>query len=325
MRILHVNDVASVASLLVEASAGRDALFQPALRRSGGRAARGMIGLARSRLADWRRVGQTIRAGNFSHLHVHYGTFALLGAGRPYSLHLHGGDLLHDLGSGLKGVITRAALRRAVHVVVSTPDLLPLARSWRPDARYIPNPMPLPAESARRSRAAASELMLVSKMDPRKGWERQLQLVHALVEVVPDLRVVFLDHGRLSLAAREPMRRSLTALGATPLPPMPRPAFLKRMAQADLILGQLEVGALGMSELEAMARGIPTIADARAHGAAETTPPVIDPEDAVALVPRLLQSDDQWSQLSWHSRAYVKQVHDPQTVLHLLEMVLASR
>ena len=322
MRILHVNDVASVASRLVEASQARDTLYQPVLRRRPDGSTRAATGLALARLNDWHRVGQAFYAGGYSHLHIHYASFAALGAGRRFSLHLHGGDLLEDTVRGAKGRLTRWGIRHAVKIAVSTPDLLVAAQPWRADAVYIPNPMPVSATAARPSGRDEPELMLVSKMDPRKGWARQVTLVRELRRAVPHLRVVFPSHGRLPPAAREALSQQLVALGGTPLPPMTRDAFVARMRQADLVLGQLEVGALGMSELEAMAAGVPTIAEVHAYRGNGALPPVVLPDDAVRAADALLRSQAQWVDAGYRARCYIEETHAPRTVLGRLEQLL---
>lgn len=326
MRVLHVNDVASVATLLCRASGGQDELYQPRLRRSLPPGAAGSLMLAAARARDAWNVRRAFRRGGFTNLHVHYATFALIAdvAGLDYSLHLHGGDILRD-AAGRKGAIVKRAVARARRVVVSTPDLLTHARRLRGDAIYCPNPMELPPERTRRRGGRAPRVILLSKLDPRKGLEQQLVVLRDLRNAVPELRFSFLSHGALPIAERERYGRELALLGGTPLPQLPREEFLELLWEHDLALGQLEVGALGMSELEALATGLPVIADARAHDAIGMTPPVIPPARAVSEVLRMWRDDGAaWSAIGARGRAYVARHHDPETVLRSLRQAIAG-
>jgi glycosyltransferase involved in cell wall biosynthesis len=322
MRILHVNDVASVASILVSASGTRDCLYQPMLRaRSGSTTA--IPSLAMGRLRDWVRIGQLMTRREVTHLHVHYASFAMLAVGRSFSLHLHGGDVLHDLtAGGLRERITRWAMRKAGHVVVSTPNLLGQVRKLRPDAQYIPNPMELPPGPAATRSAAPPAIMMVSKLDRFKGWPRQVELIQALRQELPGLQFAFPTHGKLPAAERERIIVRLRELGGRPLPPLPRSEFLGLIQNADVVLGQMEVGALGMSELEAMAAGVPVIADVSAFPMTGRMPPVIAPNAADVLA--LLSNAEARAVLGNEALDYVRAVHAPAAVLRQLEATLTT-
>ncbi|PYP74132.1 MAG: hypothetical protein DMD41_03275 [Gemmatimonadetes bacterium] len=316
VRILHVNDVGSVGDLLVRASCGRDVLYQPAVRH----------GFLRGRLSlpafVWGRVADVS--------HLRYGLFAHLVelAGAEYSLHLHGGDLLLDLQrAGLRRLLTRRAIAGATRVAVATPDLLEPARRYRPDAVYIPNPMDLPAVSPRAPVRQQPHLVMLSKMDYLKGWEQQVRLMEALRRTLPDMTFGFFGHGQLPAELRARFTARLVELGGTLTPPLPRADFHSRLAAADFAVGQLEVGSLGMSELEALALGVPTVADARAHVAAGYAPVVVPPAPADAAVAlRELWEAGPAARARWgeDARAYLRRVHAPERSLQALQDLLAG-
>jgi glycosyltransferase involved in cell wall biosynthesis len=313
-----------VGALLVQASEGRDELYQPALRRdlSGPFA---MASLLLRRGVDVLRIRRQFRRGGFTHLHVHYGYFAAMAPGLRFSLHLHGGDLLMDLHGGLKTRLTLSAIARASHVVVSTPNLLPLARRYRADSVYIPNPMAIPGWKPRHVPRAAPHIILLSKMDPLKGWPVQIGVIRALRTRLPGLTFSFCRDGQLAEADRDAMTRELVALGGSPRSFMSRDAFVALVTSSDFALGQLELGALGMSELEAMAAGLPTIADATAHFDLGYHPAVIPPAQAVDTVVDLWNGGrgarDAFGE---QGREYVVEVHRPLTSLQVLETFLAG-
>lgn len=327
MKILHVNDVAMVGTLLVRAAEGRDALYQPALRRDvgDGRLAGGRLALRRAQ--DVGRLRRVFRAGGFTHLHIHYATFAYLAeiARCPFSLHIHGGDVLVDMKHPLKRRLVIRALRTAHRVAVSTPDLLAPTRSMRPDAVYVPNPMEVPTAGRPWIELRRPRVVVLSKMDRLKGWPEQLLLLEGLLHRLPETEVSFFTHGQLPEQERERLTKKLLALGGQVVPALSHDAFLVHLASHHFALGQLEAGSLGMSEMEAMALGIPTIARVTAHVAAGFHPPVIDPRDAVTTLAAIWEAGREGSE-RWglKCREYVTTHHAPSRSLRALESLLTS-
>jgi len=316
-----------VATALVRASRERDRLFQPALRRDVGDGPFATPRFVARRLRDVVRMRRTFRVEGFTHLHVHYATFAHLAelGGMRFSLHLHGGDLLGDMASGGKAVLVRRALKRARRVVVSTPDLLPRARSFRPDAEYLPNPVERVAAAAPPSPHEHPRVMMLSKMDYLKGWDRQVHVMAGLRSLWPAMSFSFLADGQLPAARKRDLIAELTRLGGTPLPLLARDDFLRQVAAADFAVGQMEVGALGMSELEALARGVVTVADAGAYGSADA-PPVVAPAMASQEL-AALWGGGRGARAAWAARAdeYLRTHHDPSCCLQQLEGLLLER
>lgn len=317
MRILHVNDVSSVGSLLCEASDGRDLLYQPALRKNLRRGALGSVELLGRRLVDVVRLRRLGGADDW-HVHVHYATFAHLAeaAGLPFSLHVHGADLLLDRAHRVKRALVDRALARAIRVVVSTPDLLEATRSFRSDAVYVPNPMPLGACVARRP-GTRTRLLVLSKMDRLKGWPEQVALLEQLHGTLRGLEIEFFNEGQLPADQRAVLSDALARIGACRHSFMPRREFIQWMRGFDVALGQLEVGSLGMSEMEAMAQGIPVIAEVSAHRALGLFPPTIPPD--VLEIRRIVERDGDLREVGLAGRAYIASVHDPCTVRQELE------
>jgi glycosyltransferase involved in cell wall biosynthesis len=319
MRILHVNDVSSVGSILTDASNGRDALFQPTLRKNVGSGVIGSARFAMGRAADVARLRRAATTTNDTIVHVHYATFAHLAelALLPFSLHVHGGDVRIDRRGVVRRFLVDRALGRASVVVVSTPDLIAPVRLLRPDARYIPNPMPLLPMRRQRDETSAPRLIVLSKMDYLKGWPRQLEILEALRAAIPNLEIHFFDRGQLPDGERRELAARASALGAQPLQVVPRAQFLELLASFDVALGQQEVGALGMSEMEAMSSGVPIIADVAAHRQAGYDPPVL-PVDQPELLRDLLSNSAALAAAGKNGREYIRAVHDPSTVLAAL-------
>lgn len=325
MRILHVNDVASVGAILVRASGGRDGLFQPALRRFFPRGRPGDARFLAARALDPAHLRLAYRSGSYTHVHVHYGTFAYLAelAGLPYSLHVHGGEVtIHPFEGGLKHRLAQRGIARATRVAVSTPDLLAPILRLRPDAIYIPNPMEVPPAAPRRAARERPRLLMLSKMDPNKGWPAQVALMRSLVETLPGLSFSFLEKGDLPERERRRFAADLIALGGTILPWMERPVFLATLSEMDFAIGQLAIGSMGMSEMEAMASGVPTVANVREHVAIGHQPPVIAPDGAATEVARLWGATTERLAFAEAGRRYIAQMHEPAKALEQLQRLI---
>jgi len=322
---LHVNDVAQVGSTLVHASEGRDALYQPMLRREVGEGAWATVQLVVRRARDVARLRHAFYHGGFTHVHVHYATFAHLAelGGVPFSVHLHGGDLLGDMAGGVKSLLVRRAIRRARRVVVSTPDLLARAQTFRLDAEYVPNPVARSAPSRPPIVHDQPHVMMLSKMDYLKGWDRQVQVMVDLRAAWPEMSFVFIAEGQLPSATKQDLSQRLIALGGTPLPLLRRDAYREQIRNADFAIGQMEVGALGMSELEALALGVVTVADARAHAGAVPNPPVVAPSAARQALTAIWDGGPT-AHKAWAASAddYLRAHHDPTGCLRRLENLL---
>lgn len=327
MKILHVNDVASVGSLLVRASAGRDRLFHPRLRRDFDAGKLGAAKFALLRTGDVFALRRAWDREAFSNLHVHYGTFAYLAeaARLPYSLHVHGGEVhIHPEEGGLKGWLSSRGIDRARRIVVSTPDLLEPIRRIRADAIYIPNPMEVPTELPKDQGRTDPRMLMLSKMDYNKGWNEQLALMEALKAILPGMTFRFFERGTLPAEERTRLTARLLAIGGEIQPLISRDEFLKSLSSHDFAIGQLFLGALGMSEMEAMAAGVPTVTSVRAHVALGYHPPVIEPECAAEAIQRLWEAGfDKRLELGLKERTYIEKSHRPGASLAALEALIA--
>lgn len=255
-RVLHVNDVAGVASAAVR-QARSDGLpwrlwTLPAVRG------------AAVPVKMWRRVGDLARfrpAGRAADvLHVHYGLFGYYAwsVRRPYVLHLHGTDVRVNLRSRALRPLVLAAIRRAGAVVYSTPDLAAEVLLLRPDATWLPAPMSPdvgadPAQVGGLTHTAdAPRIVFASRWDPVKGLDRQLALARDIRLAYPRAELIGVDWGVGSGDA--------AAAGVDLRPMLPAAEFRALVASADVVIGQLASGALGVTDLEAMALGRPLIA-----------------------------------------------------------------
>ncbi|MGH2633685.1 MAG: glycosyltransferase family 4 protein, partial [Tepidiformaceae bacterium] len=255
MRIAEINDVASVASELTAGlrARGHDVtLFQP--RLVGGQLP-GLIkpAVVPLRAFEWGQLVRRVRAGHFDVLHIHYAYIGMVGvlAGVPYILHCHGSDVW-GLTPVTRWPATRA-LRGAAHVFYSTPDLAMHTLRHRADAEFLPNPIDWhtfePARPAQESR----DVYVACALDDLKGGPRILDACDRLAQTRPDIHV--------TVTARGNYLRDFGALpNVTVIAAQPRSALPGVISRHGVVIGQLNLGAAGMAELEAMSCARPVVA-----------------------------------------------------------------
>ena len=308
-RIAHLNDIAFVASTLATAQAARGdraIVVDPA--KPGGewpyprkaltvplRAAAVISAIAR------------IVAYRPDVVHVHYATHAPVGAviGRPFVVHCHGSDVRSLAIDGPLWQVLRWTTRRAGAVIAATPDLLPRVRILRSDAEFIPNPIDVGrfAPGGEPSR----DVLLGVRLHPVKGAATAIDAVAELVRRRPQTTVTIVDDGPLAgYAARR--------LGPTGLlVPRIRHARMVDILRAHRVtLGQFRLGILSQFELEAMACGVPLVADLHAVGPYAEAPPVPSSEDVASIAAQLsswLEDDAERRAAGLAMRGWVERVH----------------
>lgn len=290
--VVHVNDVAGVASAAVAEAVAEGLPWRlwplPQVRD---RWLGAKVWIRMRDLARFRAAGRTADI-----VHVHYGHFAYYAwsVRRPYLLHLHGTDVRVNLGSRGLGRLTRRAIRRAAAVVYSTPDMRDAVHALRPDATWLPAPLD-PSVTAAEARYGPAEpeqprIVFASRWDAVKGLDELLAAARALRLCYPEADLVGIDWGRGAAEA--------AAAGVRLLPLLPPEEFRGLLASADVVIGQLASGALGVADLTAMAMGRPLVArftEAGAYGG--EAPPIWNtataaPLEAVAEILNLADDPD---------------------------------
>lgn len=257
-RVVHVNDVAGVASAAVAEAAAEGLPWRlwplPQVR---GRWLGAKLWIRMRDVAHFRALGRSADI-----VHVHYGHFAYYAwsVRRPYLLHLHGTDVRVNVGSRGLGRLTRRAIHRAAAVVYSTPDMRDAVHALRPDATWLPAPLD-PSVTAAEARygpwqgpAEPSRPLIVfaSRWDVVKGLDELLAAARALRLCYPEADLVGVDWGAGAADA--------AAAGVRLLSLLPAAEFRDLLAGADVVIGQLASGALGVADLTAMALGRPLVA-----------------------------------------------------------------
>lgn len=183
-------------------------------------------------------------------VHVHWARLVpfVPTGGVPLVAHVHGSDV-RGHGRSRRGRFVARSLRDAAAVLVSTPDLLDEVPAG---AIHLPNPVDTeffrPADDRT---ACVPEVLLFARLSRVKGADVLLAATRELLRLRPDVNV-------RAFGGTEYDRDALAA-GVRLLPAGDRDAVRDALRRADVVIGQQAIGALGLSELEAMAVGLPVI------------------------------------------------------------------
>ena len=319
MRIIHVREVANVASTLVEGlqRLGHEAEVRPMrMRRSDG--ALEVTGVP-SRIIEASRINRYIRRGRFDVVHIHWAYMGWMAiAGRyPYFLHCHGFDLTRNLKWPILGWLSRRAVAQARRVFYSTPDLKPHALRLRSDAAFIPNPIKLevfrPSEAAHNGRGP--RVLMISRFEAKKGPEIAAAVIRQLKSLEPGVQVDAFNWGQLTEALVEPGLVNL-------IPKVPYSEMPSLLNRYDFVVGQFKLGAIGMSELEAMACGKPVLCFFNYPQVYDEPPPLLstrDPVQGAEMLVKLIENPQLRKETGDKGRAWVERHHDHIEVARLVE------
>jgi len=253
--------------------------------------------------------------------HVHYllqdcYIAAKLGK-RPLIGHAHGSDLRTTISHPLWGRIVRHNLRKCDKVIVSTPDILGIAKKFREDAEYIPNPVdtelfyPKPLSSHKRKRVLiASD----SNWDV-KGTDIAIR---ALSRIKDKVEVSIIAYGKDFERAVDLAMR----LGLAPriLPKVPHERMNEYYWSSDVIIDRFKLGSLGMVSLEGIACGRPVVTYVSSEYPEYKDFPLKDILTEEEIAEAVISSEDIWKA----EYEYVKRNHDPKAVANTIMGIYRS-
>ena len=238
-------------------------------------------------------------------IHVHWARFApfIRKTSTPLVFHAHGSDV-RGRAASMSGRLVRGALARADAVLVSTPDLLGDVGAA---ARYLPNPIDTerfrPTDVASKGGDTRPTVLLFAQLIEAKGARTLLAAALQIRQALPDVRLVAFEGGTYD---REAERSGLELLARQ------RPDDLAAiLGGVDVVIGQQFLGALGLSELEAMSAGAPVLAFLE-PGLYEGEVPVIStagPEQIASECLRLLEDRAAAASLGERARQFVVEKH----------------
>ena len=177
---------------------------------------------------------------------------------KPLIGHAHGSDLRASLNHFAWGRIVRHNLKHCDKVLVSTPDILGVAKRYREDAEYLPNPVnaelfyPKPAAQ----KGVKKKVLIASDSNwSVKGTDIAIK---ALSKIKEDVEVSIIQQGR-DFDKTTALASSL-GLSLKVLPKAPHEKLNEYYWNADVVIDRFALGSLGMVALEAIACGRPALA-----------------------------------------------------------------
>lgn len=324
MKVVHVNDIAYVASILVHElrTAGVDASLL--IPDAPGASWPYPQKLATIPLRAWilATAGARLRRPEIDIVHVHYATHALTGlvSGRPYVVHCHGSDVRGVSPSGPTGKLLASLLARASAVLYATPDLAPWAERLRPGAAFLPNPVD--TASFAPEAAKSVDVLVGTKLDPIKGSKEIVDVLRGIRSIRPQTTFTIINQG-------SGLADAVSAAGANaaviePVPHREMPALLRRHRTA---IGQFRLGILSQVELEAIASGVPVATAFRYEAAYEVRPPLMaaaTAQQAARSIASLLDDRDSRSALGFAGRSWVIENHEAGAIARRLLRIYDS-
>lgn len=316
-RIALVHDIAGVAGvqarLLREAGHDVDQISLPELGASLKWPVKALA--IPLRLAAYLPAIGKLRGNHYDVVHIHWLSQGIVGLliGRPFFAQAHGSDLHVNMRNPVLRRLTRNVLEKAKLVFYVSPDLPAYAPGFDVKLRYLPNPVDV-GDSAEPPPTQLRTAVIFTRLAPVKGVDRIFPAAERLSRSV---ELTALEWG--PLAGEYAQRYGRLVRFAQPFQHGEVASFLR---QFDLVIGQMNAGSLGLSELEAMAAGRPVITGIDWSLYPEDPPPVIAAHDAdgiAAAVERLRGDAKELARLSREGREWVRRNHGFARHLQLLE------
>ncbi len=235
---------------------------------------------------------------------------------KPFVLHFHGTDIRTQFYDPARHEAIQWGADHAAAVLYSTPDLAAHARKARPDALYLANPVD-PEQLPPWNPAQRQRVVFASRWETSKGGRRQLDLARSLVQALgDDVEFEGLDWGDGAAEA--------AAFGVRLVPRMAKERYLRWLAQAHCVVGQ-SAGILAMSELQAVAIGVPVAMSPLGRGFYPDPVPVLQGE-AEALIEQIrwVLKDPRAASASLGGPSWVDAHHSPRQAVAQLADLYAS-
>ncbi len=228
---------------------------------------------------------------------------------KPLIGHAHGSDLRVSLNHALWGRIVRHNLKKCKQILVSTPDVLDIARQYREDAEYLPNPVDTelfyPKAAARQS--AKKNVLIASDSSWNvKGTDIAIR---ALSRIKNEVEVSIIQYGT-DFGKTVALASSL-GLHLNILPKIPHQRLNEYYWNADLAIDRFKLGSPGLASLEAIACGRPVVTYVSSEFQQYRNFPLKDVNTEETIINALREAD---AELWKKEYEYLKREHDPTLV-----------
>jgi glycosyltransferase involved in cell wall biosynthesis len=209
---------------------------------------------------------------------------------RPLIGHAHGSDLRKSLNHPLWRRVVKHNLKNCDAILVSTPDVLDIAKKFREEAEYFPNPVdseyfypkPLIEHDGKK------RVLIASDSDWNvKGTDIAIK---ALNKIKDEVDVNIVRHG-VDFDKTVAFASSL-GLHVNILPKVPHEKLNEYYWNADLVIDRFKLGSLGLISLEAIACGRPVVAYVSSEFPEYTTFPLKDVDAEEKIIDNLKNADN---------------------------------
>jgi glycosyltransferase involved in cell wall biosynthesis len=251
--------------------------------------------------------------------HVHYLLQDCYLASRlnktPLIGHAHGSDLRSSLNHPLWGRIVRHNLKNCNKILVSTPDILGIAKEYREDAEYLPNPVdsrlffPKPLTPSKKKK-----VLIASNSNWKiKGTDIAIR---ALSKISKNVEVSIIQYGKdfqktLSLASSMGLKLNI-------LPKLSHEKIRQYYWESDIVIDRFALGSLGLISLEAISCGRPVLSWVSSKYPENKSFPLIDLIDEKIIAEKIINPP---SNLWKRQYKFVKEYHNIKKITkHLLSI-----
>lgn len=336
MKILHVKDVANVGSTLVAGlnSIGEEAVLYKTIKYrkiNFPKFINKLVGVLIA-LLELCRFSHYIRINHFDIVHIHYGSMAYLPllTRTSFYLHLHGSDLRKAIHIPITGYFIKLGIKKAEKVFYSTPDLEKLIKPLRSDALFFPNPLEIEkfVPKQKTSASTAIDIFSISKIDKNKGIEVILSSIENLIEDDRVSSVLMFGIGNDVENFSEIIDHLRSINKVKIIDQVPHKEMVKLINGAKIILGQMSLGSIGCSELEAMACAKPVVCKFQYWSMYNTPPPLVSVstmEEAIKEILELLHNPRKAKRIGFEARKWVEENCNNITIARQLLDIYQSR
>lgn len=177
---------------------------------------------------------------------------------KPLVGHAHGSDLRTSLNHFVWSRIVRHNLKHCDKILVSTPDILSIAKRYREDAEYIPNPTNAELFYPKPAFQKGKKKRVLIASDSNWNVKGTDIAIKALSKIKEEVNVSIIQHGK----DFDKTKALALSLGLNPkiLPKAPHEKLNAYYWDADVVIDRFQLGSLGMISLEAIACGRPALA-----------------------------------------------------------------
>jgi glycosyltransferase involved in cell wall biosynthesis len=287
LKILHINNVADMGRLLSEAlnEEGFDTYFLDISSKTAKLPNFLKYLLFLERLFPVWQIWKFILKNKIDVIHVHYFSAFIWFWFFPGKkiLHAHGCDVRTT--AKWRILINRFLIKKADLVLYSTPDLKACIDDLQHESYFLPNITEenliyKALEKPKGDLPQRKKILFYSSLSEIKGAKAALEAIKQVKSKNNDVDAYVLDFGDLShLVGQYPV---------IPLPKQKKENLFQLASEMDFILGQLHLGAIGVSELEAMLLGKNIIANFQYAKSYPTPPPLFSTSEDPAEISKIM-------------------------------------